>query len=84
VLLEKQMVRPEALKRWGMLSYFSNVDRKAYRLRAGDFPLEVATQFVYGIKNTDLVLNEDVALKLLASEENAEILRSGRIVVIID
>lgn len=83
-LLEMQMVKPEALERWGMLCYASSADQSSFVARAGNFPLAVTAFQVYGMKNTDIVISEESAMMLLSGEENRELLRDGKIVVIID
>ena len=50
----------------------------------GDRPLRILAREVYGIRPTDLVIDEEDARSVIASEENRELLRQGRVVIILD
>jgi hypothetical protein len=83
-VLEFNMVEPEILKSRGMLAYIRSAEPAACRERAGDHPLTITAYAVYGTNDTDIIISEDAARMLLSREANRQLLRQGRIVVIID
>jgi hypothetical protein len=83
-VLDYEMVDPVVLKSTGMLSYVRSADPAAYVERAGDNPLTVTAYAIYGTEDTDIVIAEDAARRLLSSEANRRLLREGRVAVIID
>ncbi|MDR0730520.1 MAG: polymerase, partial [Treponema sp.] len=50
----------------------------------GDRPLRILAREVYGIRPTDLVIDEEDARSIIAGEENRELLRQGRVVIVLD
>jgi hypothetical protein len=50
----------------------------------GERPLRILAREVYGIRPTDLVIDEEDARNIIASEENRELLRQGRVVIVLD
>ncbi|MDR2176992.1 MAG: polymerase [Treponema sp.] len=50
----------------------------------GDRPLRILAREVYGIRPTDLVIDAEDALSITRSEENRELLRQGKVVIILD
>jgi hypothetical protein len=50
----------------------------------GPRPLRILAREVYGIRPTDLVIDEADALTVIAGGENRELLRQGRVVIVLD
>ena len=50
----------------------------------GEYPLRIFAQGVFGIKPTDPIINSDDALLIMSTESNRNLLREGRLVIIID
>jgi hypothetical protein len=50
----------------------------------GDRPLRILAREVYGIRPTDLVIDTEDALRIISAEENRELLRQGRVVIVLD
>jgi hypothetical protein len=50
----------------------------------GDYPLRIFAKGVFGIKPTDPIINHDDALLIMSSEANRNLLREGRLVIIVD
>jgi hypothetical protein len=50
----------------------------------GDRPLRIFAQGVFGIKPTDLIIDQSDALLIISSGENRRLLSQGRIVIILD
>lgn len=83
-VLDMTMVDPQALLARGMVGFVRSIEKSAYAARAGVDPLTVTAFAVYGTYDSDLVISEEAARMLLANEANRELLRQGKIVVIID
>jgi len=50
----------------------------------GDYPLRIFAKGVFGIKPTDPIINRDDALLIMSSEANRNLLREGRLVIILN
>jgi hypothetical protein len=50
----------------------------------GDRPLRIIARGVFGIRPTDLIIDEADALALISSEENHRLLREGRVVLVLN
>ena len=50
----------------------------------GDRPLRIFAQGVFGVKPTDPVINREDAMQIIASADNRNLLRDGRVVIILD
>ncbi len=83
-ILERNLVSPEAIHRWGLVGYTDDLEAAALEERTGDNPLRIAASAVFGTSRTDLVISREEALRILALPENRALLREGRIVVVID
>jgi hypothetical protein len=82
-VLEQDMVDPESGRRWGVVAYSAHTDEDPWRHRIGPRPLRIMAREVYGIHPTDLIIDEDDADLILASDHNRELLRTGRILVVL-
>lgn len=83
-VLNKEMCDPQYLKQWGMTVYTASLDEKEFTERIGAFPLRINARGIYGKNRTDLIISTQEANKLLYTEENHQILKQGRVVIIID
>lgn len=84
LILNPEMCEPEYLMKWGMVAYTDSVDEKAHLERIGVFPLRTMARGVFGKNSTDILIPNDIARKLLSREGNHELLKKGRILIIID
>jgi hypothetical protein len=50
----------------------------------GEYPLRIFARGVFGMKPTDPIINTDDALLIMSRESNRNLLREGRLVIIID
>jgi len=50
----------------------------------GDYPLKIFAKGVFGMKPTDPVIDPDDALLITSTEANRNLLREGRLVIIVD
>jgi hypothetical protein len=84
VILEKGMCAPEALAAWGMVGYATSLDDPVVLQRAGALPLRLVARGVFGDNSTDIVIPTEAALQLLTLQQNIELLREGKVVIIYD
>ena len=75
---------PVAVVEWGSVGYADTTDEVGYVERVGSDPLRVMARAVFGIASTDVVIPTKTARSLLVREGNRELLRAGRIVLIVD
>ena len=83
-ILERNIVDPEAIRRWGIVGYTDDLTAAAQEERTGDNPLRIAASGIFGTSRTDLIIAREEALRILALPENRALLREGRVVVVID
>jgi hypothetical protein len=83
LVLDKGMVNPEDLARWGMVGYAESLEDSA-TLRAGASPLRLTARGVFGDNATDLVISSEGAAELLSLPENIAALAQGRVVIVYD
>jgi hypothetical protein len=84
VVLEKQMCHPDYLIKWGMAAYTDSYDETPFLKRIGISPLRVMARQVFGRHHSDIILPREAVRKLLSSEHNRNMLKEGRILVIIN
>ena len=83
-ILERNLVSPEAIHRWGLVGYTNDLVAASLEERTGDNPLRIAASAVFGTARTDLVISREEALRILSLPENRALLREGRVVIVID
>lgn len=83
-ILERNIVNPEAIRRWGIVGYTDDLEAAALEERTGDNPLRIAASGVFGTSRTDIVITRSEALRILSLPQNRALLREGRVVVVID
>jgi hypothetical protein len=87
LLLDRSVVAPEILARngpsGGVLGYASGLGVAA-GARVGGDPMRVMATQLFGDARTDYVISREDALRILSSSGNRELLRQGKIVVILD
>jgi hypothetical protein len=82
VILDRGMVRAEALSARGMVGCADGIDENEILRRVGLHPLRVRARAVFGKNRADLVIPTDAARQLLARPENIELLKEAKILVI--
>ncbi len=83
-VLERNLMAPDALRFWGPVAYAYSMDDPVVELRAGNDPLRIMPTQVFGSLRTDAVISFRDAQRILASEENHELIRTGRVVFVLD
>ncbi len=84
LVLERNMMDPAAIRRWGLVAYASDLSDPSLESRVGDDPLRIMAYRVFGTNRTDIVITEEDALKILNLADNRALLREGRVVVVLD
>lgn len=84
LIYERNMENPETAAKEGFVLYGWQEDMKEYIERIGNDPLYISARKVYGRFRTDPVISRKDALKILSVKENTELLREGKVVVLLD
>ncbi|MEW5817083.1 MAG: hypothetical protein AB1798_17015 [Spirochaetota bacterium] len=79
-----EMTSTEAMLQWGFAAYTSSLDEKPYSTRIGLTPLRTLGIGIFGKNKTDIIIPNETARKILASEKNLDLIRKGKILVICD
>lgn len=82
-LVEREHFDPVQLERTGPVGYTSDVQAVGMGDRLGPRPLRLLAIGVFGRNGTDLVLSEEDARQITVSEHNRDLLRSGRVVIVV-
>lgn len=82
-VLEQDMLQPESIKRWGVVAYAEDFDEDPWRERIGADPLRIMAREAFGVQPTDIIIGRDDADRILSSPHNRELLREGRILVVV-
>jgi hypothetical protein len=87
LVLDKSVVVPEVLAEkgsaGGVLGYASGLGVEAGSRVGGD-PLRVMALELFGDRRTDYVISREDALRILSRAGNRELLRQGKVVVVLD
>lgn len=84
LIYERNMGDPELERVQQMVRYHWSDDETLYQDRIGTDPLHIHARKVYGRFRTDPVISRKDALRILAVPENLELLRQGKVVVLLD
>lgn len=84
LLYEKNIENSKTAKEQGIVSYHWSSDENLYRDRIGNDPLRITAKKIFGINRTDPVISNKDALKILSLEENRELLKQGRVIILLD
>jgi len=83
LILDRSMVASEALASRGVLGYADGLGAET-ETRAGGDPLRIMAVEIFGDGRTDYVIRRSDAQRILSSAANRELLRQGKVVVILD
>jgi hypothetical protein len=81
IVIERNAVSPEAIKRWGSVGYAE--DGGAPEDRIGDDPMRIMAKAVFGTNRTDVVISRADALGILSEKANRALIAQGRVVIVI-
>ncbi len=86
-VLSPEMCDPQALRKWGVAAYAYSGQEEAlagFQDRIGPLPLRTMARGVFGRNATDILLSAEVARQLLTRQHNRDLLREGKILIILD
>lgn len=84
LIFEKNNVIPKTATESGIIRYDYSDDFSRYTDRIGYDPLYIKATKVYGRNRTDPVIKRRDALKILSVDENRELLKQGKVVILLD
>ena len=84
LIYEKNIENSKTAKEKGIVSYHWSSDENLYRDRIGNDPLRITAKKIFGINRTDPVISNKDALKILSLDENRELLKQGRVIILLD
>lgn len=84
LIYERNMGNPNNEKSNGVVHYDWSDDEKKYQDRVGVDPMHIKARKVYGQLRTDPVISRNDALKILTVPENQNLLRDGKVVILLD
>lgn len=83
-ILSRNHVDPKALRTNGIAAFARRLDAPIIELRAGNDPLRIMAYQIFGTLRTDTIITKTDALKILGDPANRELIRTGRIVFVLD
>jgi hypothetical protein len=83
-ILDRNLAEPAALRAWGVVAYATGLDDPVVASRAGGNPLRIMVAGVFGSRRTDVMISVDDAQRILGLPENRDLIRSGKVVFVID
>ena len=84
LVYERNTQDAETEKKQGLVHYDWSEDESRYTDRVGIDPLYISARKGYGRFRTDPVISKKDALKILCIPENTELLRQGKVVILLD
>ena len=84
LLYERNMMNSQTAKSIGIVTYASSDDESLYRDRIGNDPLHISARKIFGTNRTDPVISRNDALKILSVPENLDLLKEGKVVILLD
>lgn len=83
-IYEKNMAKAEMIKKEGFAGFHYTDNTADYENRVGADPLYIRATQVYGRNRTDPVIKHSDALKILTVPENVELLKQGKVIILLD
>ncbi|NLM01586.1 MAG: OmpA family protein [Treponema sp.] len=84
LLYERNILDAKIAQKNGIVTYAYTDDEKNYSDRVGHDPLRISARKIFGVHRTDPVISKKDALKILSIKENRELLKQGKIVLLLD
>ena len=81
---ERNSVNPAIVKETGLTGFHYSDDITYYEDRIGSDPLYIKATQVYGRNRTDPIIKHTDALKILTVPQNVELLKQGKVVILLD
>ncbi len=84
LLYEVNMVEPDIVRETGLVMYSSQASDSSFSQRVGNDPLRIKARGIFGIHRTDPLISKDDALRILSIPENVELLKQGKVIILLD
>ena len=84
LLYERNMMDAELAKTQGIVTYSWSEDESLYADVVGLDPMHISARKVFGANRTDPVISRKDALRILSVPANLELLRQGKVVILLD
>lgn len=84
LIYEKNMVDSQKAKTQGICHYDYSEDESRYSAIIGNEPLRILAQKTFGKNRSDLIIKNDDALKIISIPENLDLLKEGKVVILLD
>lgn len=84
LIYERNMTEPDKVNKQNLVSYDYRDDESFYQKRVGADPMRIKARQIYGEIRTDPVISREDALKILTVPANLELLRQGKVVILLD
>lgn len=84
LIYERNMMDADLAKEKGIVTYSWSEDESLYRDVVGLDPMHISARKVFGANRTDPVISRKDALRILSVPENLELLRQGKVVILLD
>ncbi len=84
IVYERNMAQSLEVKTNGVAGYDWSDDESRYSQRVGADPLRISAKQIFGHNRTDLVISDDDALRIFSVPQNAELLKNGKIVLLLN
>ena len=84
IVYERNMMESAAAAKQSVCGYDWSDDERRYSSRTGADPLHISAKQVFGHNRTDLVISNEDALRIFSVPQNAELLKKGKIVLLLN
>ncbi|MCR5724392.1 MAG: OmpA family protein [Treponema sp.] len=84
LIYERNMSDAAFQRKSGLVLYDWSDDESRYADRVGIDPMRISARKVYGRLRTDPIISHADALKILSVPENIELLKAGKVVILLD
>lgn len=78
-----ELTEPEVISKWGNAGFTQSLDINEISSRVGVYPFRTMARAIFGKNRTDLILSDRDVKMITTSEHNRELLRKGRVIIIL-
>lgn len=84
IVYERNMMESAGVRTESVCGYDWRDDEKLYKDRVGSDPIHITAKQIFGRNRTDLVISDEDALRIFSEPKNAELLKKGKIVLLLN
>ncbi|OQY31896.1 MAG: hypothetical protein B6241_12720 [Spirochaetaceae bacterium 4572_59] len=78
-----ELTEPKIISKWGNAGFSRSLDMNEISSRVGVYPFRTMARAIFGKNRTDLILSDRDVKMITTSAHNRELLRQGRIIIIL-